>query len=295
MAAAAVALAATLLAAGAGWIVRGLTESSPGALAPPPVQVAHAGAAAVSVPAGWRPVAQVPGVAGLPGAAGFQPVRALSAYALVALASRADATLVPATLRATLPAKLPAPRPATLGGAPAWHYDETTMDDGRQIELTVAPTTRGVLAVACIASRDEWIAAAGCADQMRSAALDDGAWLEPGPEVAVRALIPGVIARLDARRIAIRTRLQAATSSRWQRRLVGHLADAYAQAAAALAPATPPVGAPAGVLAAVRDAAAANRRLAGAAGAGGRAGYSAARRDVARRDQALDAALAALR
>ena len=130
---------------------------------------------------------------------------------------------------------------------------------------------------------------------MRSATVRDGAWLEPGPDVAAGMMILGVIAELDARRVALRAKLQAATARAPQRRLAGRLAGAYEQAAAQLAPATPRIGAPAGVLAALRGAAAANRKLAIAAAAGDRARYRKARNDVARRDTALESALAALR
>src|SRR6476646_3990007 len=115
----------------------------------PAARTVHAGPAGVAVPGDWAPVAVVPGVAvqSPHAAAAFQLVTALPAYALVAFGPAQDVTLVPAPLRALLGNAVPKPKPTTLGGARAWRYGETPVAGGRTMEVTVAPTSSGVLAV----------------------------------------------------------------------------------------------------------------------------------------------------
>jgi hypothetical protein len=292
----AVAVVAALLAAVAGWVVRAATE--PAAPPPPPSsQTVHAGPVTVSAPADWTPVTKTRGVDGLDPASSslFQPTKPLPAYVAVAFAPAVDPSLVPASLRQLLPKQLPAPKPASLAGARAWRYGELTTNDGRTIELTVAPSDRGVLAVACVATNEAWVAAIGCAEQLHSVSLPGAAWLRPGHDLAVRAAIPGAIAKLDARRLAIRNKLRRAKYRATQRRLGLRLSTAYSNAADRLAPTAPAAGAPAAVLASLRGAAAANRRMAIAAGHGWPKRYRMARRAVKRADGALARSLAALR
>jgi hypothetical protein len=295
--AAALAVAAALASAVAGWLVRGATAPAPAGHAAPLAQTGHAGPARVTVPGDWKPVAAMPGLKGMDprATAVFQPVAAISAYAVVTFAPVGDPSLVPASLRPLLPAALPKPKPETLGGARAWRYGEMPAAGDRTMELTVAPTDRGVFAVACIAAREAWVAALGCAEQLRSVSLDHGTWLQPGADVAVRARIPGAIARLDARRVTIRSKLHRARTAAAQRRLGRRLAAAYATAAGELAPIAPRTGAPARVVAALRAAADANRRMAVAAGHHWPGRYALARGAVKRSDAELSRALAALR
>jgi hypothetical protein len=273
--------------------VRGATETSP---APRPgAEIAQAGPVRVIAPGDWQRASKVPGLAGLDprSTAVFRPVAALAAYAVVTYGPAADTSLVPTSLRPLLPAALPKPRAETLGGARAWRYGELPLAGDRTIEATVAPTDRGVFAVACVAGREAWVAAVGCSEDLRSIALDGGMWLPPGADAAARERIPGVVGRLDTRRVAIRAKLRGARSSGAQRRLGLRLSAAYAAAAAELAPVAR-TGAPASVVAALRGAAKANRRMAVAAGHRWPKRYRLARRAVARNDAALSRALAAL-
>jgi hypothetical protein len=295
--AAAIAVVAALASVAAGWVVRGLSDSAPAPVAAAPARTAHAGAAAIEVPAEWVPVSAAPGVTGLDphATASFQPAAALAAYAVVTFSPAEDASLVPAPLRGLLPATLPKPRAASLGGARAWRYGELPAPGNRTIELTVAPATSGVLTIACVSTREAWVAALGCAQQLRSVSLDRGTWLRPGSEVAVRMRIPGAIEQLDQRRVAIRAKLRRAGSHGAQHRLAIRLAAAYTLAADRLAPAAPRTGAPTRVIAALRAAAGANRELAVAAGHGWPKRYRQARRAVRRGDAVLKRSLAALR
>ena len=320
--AAAVAVAAALGSIVAGWLVRGVTEPAPRAAVAPPARTVHAGAAGVAVPGDWTPVTAVPGILGqsppaaavlgsgqsppvaaVPGVPGqsppatvaFQPVTALPAYALIAFAPVQDGTLVPAPLRALLGKAVPKPKPTMLGGAHAWRYGETPIAGGRTMEVTVAPTSTGVLAIACIARTEAWVAALGCAQRLRSVWLDRGTWLRPGPEVAARAQVQTAIAGLNHRRVALRAKLKAARSNYAQYRLARRLSAAYAQTANDLARSVPRSGAPARVIVALRGASAANLRLAVAARNRWPKRYRLARATVARGDAALARSLAALR
>lgn len=293
--AAAVAVAAALLSAAAGWLVRG--GADPGAAPPAPgSRTISAGPVSVAVPADWAPVTTARGITGLDpsSAALFQPARLLPAYVAIAFAPAVDPSLVPASLRPLLPKRLPAPKPTSLGGTRAWRYGELATSGGQTIELTVAPSDHGVLAVACVARSEAWVAAIGCAQQLHSVSLPGAAWLRPEHDVTVRAALPGAIAKLDARRVAIRKKLRATHSRRAQRRLGKRLATAYGTAADRLAPAAPKAGAPAAVIASLRGAARANRRMAVAAGHGWPKRYKMARRGVKRADRALAGSLARL-
>jgi hypothetical protein len=293
--AAAIAVVAALLSAAVGWFVRASTE--PAAAPPPSSRTVHAGPVSVSVPAAWASVTKARGVPALDPASSslFQPAKPVPAYVALAFAPAEDPSLVPSALRPLLPKRLPAPKPTSLGGARAWRYGELTTTDGHTIELTVAPSDRGVLAVACVATSEAWVAAIGCAEQLHSVSLPGAAWLRPGRDLALRAAIPGAIAKLDARRVAIRKKLRRAPSRRAQRRLGLRLSTAYANAADRLARVAPASGAPAAVVASLRGAAAANRHMAIAAGHGWPKRYRMARHAVKRADRSLGRSLAAVR
>ena len=142
------------------------------------------------------------------------------------------------------------------------------------LEVTVAPTTGGMLAVACAAPPASWNAALGCEAGVRAITSAGSEALAPAADLAFRQAAGPVLRMLDGERVAGRralaTRLSAAAA----------LADAHRAAAAELEPFVVP-GPPADVVAALRDAArgydALRRRSAAAAR------FIAARRAIAAR------------
>ena len=291
----AVTVAAVLLALAAGWLVRGALTTTPGPAAPA-AQPVELGTIALTVDGGWAAAQPVAGVHGLAAAStkSFAPAAGLQARVLATVAPVDHPTLVPAALRAMLPDRLGSPQPARLAGLPAWHYGEQPLAGGRLIELTVAPTSAGVLAVACIAGTHEWMAAEGCARSVRAVDLGAVRALEPDGAMALRAALPAAIERLGARRAELRERLRAATTRRGQSRLAGRLARVYERTAATLAPVAPAEGRGTGLVARLGRPAAAYRRMAVAARRNQPLRFRRAGRSVARSEAAAGRALARL-
>jgi hypothetical protein len=276
-------------AAASGWTLRAVTTGS--ALRPAAAPVAATlGPATVTTADGW--VLDAPGTTIGDASAEFSPVPGLRAKAIVVFDAMQHPSLVPGELRAMLRDPLPAPRRARLAGAPAWTYAQRPLADGRLMKVTVAPTTRGVLAVACIATRNAWTAARDCATGIREVSLSGVAALVPGPDLALRARLPGVIERLDARRTDLRPRLARAGTRHGQARLAARLSRAYARAAAGLRPVAPERGASARVVRQLTRAARAHRRLAVATRARRPERHRVARRAVTASERALRHTLA---
>ena len=155
------ALVAALLAAALTWMVlsSGLGGAPPHATSGRAVTV---GSAAVTVPAGWaleRRADALPGL-GAP-AEVLAPAPGLSAHAVIVMSPDG----LPAPLRELL-GDLGRGRSETLAGLPAIRYAPRPVGGGRVADLTVAETTSGTLAVACIAREESWTGAAGCADAL---------------------------------------------------------------------------------------------------------------------------------
>jgi hypothetical protein len=294
-AAIAVTVAAVLLALAAGWLLRGAVTAAP-APATPAAQPVDLGAIALTVDGGWAASRSIAGMDGLAAEStkAFEPAAGLQARVLATVGPIDHPTLVPAALRAMLPDRLGSPQPARLAGLPAWHYGEQPLAGGRLMELTIVPTSAGVLAVACIAGTHEWLAAEGCARSVRAVDLGAARALEPDEAMALRAALPAAIDRLGARRAELRERLGAATTRRGQSLLAGRLAGAYERAAAELAPIAPAQGRGTGVAPRLRRSAAAYRAMAVAARRNQPVRFDRAGRSVARREAAVNRALARL-
>ena len=122
---------------------------------PPPDQVRQvsAGHGRLTVPATWRPATlSATGLPGLtPAKSAALSVRTdVPAWAVAMITPADHASLVTHPLRRLLQGPLPPPRETRLGGRVAWLYTGLTTRAGRALELTVQPTTAGVLAVACV-------------------------------------------------------------------------------------------------------------------------------------------------
>ena len=155
-----------------------------------------------------------------------------------------------------------------------------------RMTVIVAPSTGGVVTLACLAPGD---ASNACADAARTLALDRGEWLRAGPEAAAQIALPAVLGRLNARRRAARAELAEAQRPAARRRAALQLAAAYGAAAGALAPVA--AGRAAGLPPLLRALAADHRLLARAHAGGKRAPALRAGAAIERREQRLAALL----
>ena len=272
-------LAALAVAGAGGWWLGGLSHAPAPAAAPD--TVAAVGDLRLALDPHWVPAAPERHVAG---ARAYEPAPGLPARALLVSGPPADPSLVPAALRSTLPDRLPAPRETTLGALPAWTYGPVRTGR-RLLEVTVAPTTGGVLAVACSAPPASWNVALGCAEGVRAVSSADADALAPAADLAYRQASGPALRTLDRERVAGRRAIARRPAA------AAALADAHRTAAADLEPFVT-AGPPADAVAALRDAA---RGYATLAAGPGRTRFIAARRAVARADAALAAALRRLR
>jgi len=192
----------------------------------------------------------------------------------IAVGAPADASLVPPALR-TAARDVP-PKPARLGGYRAWSYGT----------LTVLPTTRGVLGVAC--------APAPCATAIRSVSIPGATILTPTRDLALRLRAPAPLAALDAARTTARTTLQHTPTATEP---LTRIAAAHHTALEALRPlvaASSPrgsLGAGGALVAALAGGERAYDRLAGARST---PGFATARGEVVAADRAVDAAVGRL-
>jgi hypothetical protein len=284
-----------LVALASGWWAAGRAAAPP-AVSPDAPRAGVAGPVHFRVASDWVPVPRVPGVDGLPAAsAAFTPAASLQAYAFVTFSATDGPSLLPRALRDLMPASLPKPSKTELLGLPAWRYGELSISRDRMLEVTVVPSTVGTMAVACVAPRENWVAALGCAGDLRQVTLPkDAAWLPPSADVAAREAIPGLVAALDGKRVALRARLGAARTRGGQSRLAARLASAYDTAALRLADLSPGTGAAAAVLAELRANARSYARLGDAAAAGAPGRYRRAKVAVRQSEARLKTALGAL-
>ena len=162
----------------------------------------------------------------------------------------------------------------------------------RLLQVTVAPTTGGVLTAACLARSLSWLAVAGCASDIGAATLTGATPLRPAPALAYRTRLPGAIERFGDRRAQLRSKLERATSRRGQARFAARLGRANARTAVRLAPWAPAKGAPRAIDRALRATGRAYEQMSAAARNGWPRRYRLARRAVRRGDAALSRALA---
>ena len=275
--------AALVLAAAGGWWLGDTSREE--TVGPAPDAVLAVGDLKLELDSTWVAADSVPGLP-LEGADVLAPAPGLVGRALLVSGPAADASLIPAALRAELPAALPAPRRAAMAGLPAWTYGPLH-DEGRMVEVTVAPTTAGVLALACSAPEASWSASLDCANGVHAVA--GGEALAPTSDLGFRLAAGPVLRALDSERVPGRARLSARRPA-----AAGALADAHRVAAAELDPFAV-AGAPAAAVSALRDAARGYDALAAAARRRDRTHFVAARAQVSRSDAALAAALDRLR
>jgi len=283
----AAAVLAVAAAVAAGWWTGGRVTAEP---EPAPLTKTTVGPVEAAVAGDWRPVG-----AGAAGAlqpdtgAGtlVQDVVASSgetarfargaAAAVVTFTETADASLLPPWLRAAVTAPPPAPVNTILLGVPAWRYAELELSGRRLAEVTVVPTTGGVLGVACIAGEDHWSEAIGCTSGLRSLSLQRGDWLTPSAQLAAAERLAPALARLDRERVAGRAALAAAPTRRGQARAARRVQAAFGRAVAELQPVAARAGASSELVGALRRARQAYAGLAVAARRGESRRYAGAR------------------
>lgn len=279
----ALAVAGVVVAAVVGWRA-GFAATSPAPAVSGESRAVRLGPAHLTVPSTWTPVSPArAGVSRLDPSLtlAFAIVPGLSGHALVTLAAPADRSLIPSSLRRALKAAPGRPRPTVLAGHRAWSYQSVaTWRRDAVMDVAVVPTSAGVLAVACVASRFVFGAVTGCEQDVQRMALPGARVFAPAPELAFRLQVGAALERLKHLRALGDRALRAARSRRGQSRALRAMTAAYADTADGLAPFAPPQGAPATLVAAMRDAARAYRATRKAAGWGSPRRYRAGRRAV---------------
>jgi len=225
----------------------------------------------------------------------FDRTPGLSARAVLTVASPGSPispSLLPKALRDA--ADRPPGRPTTvrLSGQRAWLYHAVPVRRSNEtMELTVLPTTAGLVAIACLAPRLAFAAAGGCASELELT-LQRGRALRPTDELGFRLQLRGVAADLDRERVADRASLRRSRTPRAQASAARQLAAAHARAAEALAPFARSDAA-ARVVASLRAASGGYEALSRSATADDRAAFAQARRAIDESDRRLTLTLGA--
>jgi hypothetical protein len=292
--AAAVALALGAVAAILGWAAgRSAAPSPPQA---PAHTSAVAGPARVTLPPQWVPTdAGATGIRDLDPktTAVFSLFAGLRANGLVMFGVPDDPTLIPSTLRAALGRPPGEPRSGLLAGRRAWLYSSVPLKvRDTLMDITVVPTTAGVLTVACAASPSVWAAASGCASDVQQIALD-GAESVPPAQMSSQVHLLAGLAELEGARTAAQKALQDAKTPKAQARAAARVGDAYGAAVRAITPYADG-GVAATILSLLGQTDEAYDRLAQAAAAGQKQRYDAARAAIRKSEAALADALADL-
>lgn len=291
----ALALAAVAAAVVAVAVIAGIAAGrsvTPRETVPAAPRVVQTGPARLALPAEWRPTllnkARVRGLDPR-SAVALEPYPGSLAWVVATFAPADDESLIPGALRDLLGGPPSSPVATQLRGWPAWHYlPQLTRGGSRTVEVTVLPTTRGVLAVACLSPVG--VLEVDCASAVAAVSVADAAPLVPSRSLALALRMPAVLRPLDRARVAWRTRLARAGTPAAQAAIARRLARAYSSAAASLS------GQPGAALRAqLRRAARAYGALGAAASARAIGRFKAARADVNTAERGLAAALARLR
>lgn len=278
----ALALACMVVAALAGW---GASRAlrSPSGDAADASRTVTIGRARLKVPTSWT--AMNPTKAGIPGldstsTRAFRIDDGLGRHAFVTLAAPADRGLIPSSLRPELRSPFGAPIPFFLAGYPAWSYSRvSTARPNVVMEVTVLPTTAGVLAVAC-PSRSAVASPSECDQDVDQVFVAGAHVLRPTPETAFQLAMSPVLTQLQNERAAVEPKLTAARDGGAQAQALQVFGEAYSAAARRLDPLAPSPGRAATLVASLHSAARAYRAAAIAASIGAIGDYSVARAAV---------------
>jgi hypothetical protein len=160
------------------------------------------------------------------------------------------------------------------------------------MDVTVVPTTAGVLAVGCTTRRDVPRSAIGCAQDIERISFGRARPLLPRPDLAFDLRLRPVVARLRHLRAHDDRALRAARTQGDQANALQDVANAYAGAAAKLAHLATP-GRSIRLVSSMRAAAHAYQAAVWAAAAGNPVIYDLARAQVARAEKRVAAAVSA--
>jgi hypothetical protein len=229
----ALAFACMVAAALAGWgVARALRSPN----APSSSRTMTLGFGRLKVPPNWTAI--TPARAGIPGldsasTRAFRIDDGLGQHAFVTLAPPADRWLIPSSLRPALRPPFGAPIPGFLAGYPAWSYSNVaTARPSVVMELTVVPTTAGVLAVACTSPLVA--APTGCDLDVKQIFVSAARVLRPTADTAFRFAMSPVLTRLQGDRAALEPKLNAARDAGAQALALEAFGKAYATAARGL-------------------------------------------------------------
>jgi len=161
------------------------------------------------------------------------------------------------------------------------------------MEITVLPTTAGVVTIACIAPTLAFSGAAGCASGL-GVSLQRARAMRPTPDLGFRLRLGTLGGRLDRERVAQRATLSRVRRPRAQARAARRLAMRHAQAARALAPFVRS-GMSAKVVASLREASRGYDELSRSATAHDSAAFAVASRAIDEADDRLGGAWGAIR
>jgi hypothetical protein len=151
-----------------------------------------------------------------------------------------DGPVTSGLLPASLSGSLPKPERVRVGDLSAYRYKNVELagsDD--PVTVLVAPTTAGVLAMACAG---EGAAAAGCDRIAAATTLRRGRPLDLGPDASYARDLGQVMVRLNQDRAGARERLARAAGPKRQADAADAVASAYSRAGRALGATAPRPG-----------------------------------------------------
>ena len=298
----ALAVAAGLALGGSG----GEEEAGP-ARSSLPVEAASSGAADLMVPADFAAVDPPPSVPGLElaDAAGYAPGGRDGGRAVTfGMAQAADVTLLPDPFRAALGldgGQVPERTAVKLGPDELQAFRYTGLqaaDEERRVTVYAAPTSAGVLTVACLAPAGDSGFGGECEEIADTLRLTSGTPFPVGPDPAYAKTVGQAFSTLNKREAAGRRALEARGATfRRQAAAARSIASAYASAASALGKAsTSPADKRlnATLVARLEAAGGAWQRAARAAARRDRGDFNRAERPIARTRQALAQAVTSL-
>jgi len=239
--------------------------------------------------AAWEPVAPAERSPGLDSEQLAVLTRSseLSTMAIVTVGTADEQSLIPRALADLVDRPRTQPRVTSLAGRPAWTYLALNARRWNLVmDVTVVPTTAGMLALACASPKD---ADPGCASSVTSVSVPGHAALEASPSVALAMQLPALLAQLDDSRVDGRAALSRARTPAAQGVALQHLADQHRAAADRLSTEFGTAARP--LVAGLEVTRRAYAALGTAASDGSPARFDAARRDLDRAETGLGAAI----
>ena len=216
------ALVVVVAAGAAGALMGGKGED----FVPPGKTELAAGAAAVAVPDAWQPTPQGPVIPGLTFAEPASSAGIQGEFVVGRLPEAGGRLLLTDEFLAALPA-VPGPAVAVqLGDVEAYRYDGLRPQGvDRPLRLYVAPTDRGVVAVACLSAAPAFVSA--CEEAAGTLQLDGPEAYPLGPDEAFRDQLDAALATLADERPPLERKLAGAKTRRDQSKAAAAIATVY--------------------------------------------------------------------